>query len=388
MGSKINFLLCLAGAIFLTYAITGTGGIFVTILLITALVFSLTIKIITSKTLSISVELSTEVINKGENFEAKVLIGKGTILPTCFVDFELGFTENISSEEVPKYRVISAKRSGDVINIPLKAELSGGGSVYLKSVTLADFLGISKKKIPVGDEVRRVSILPRIPDTGTQAEIMKTVSESITFEDSDEESDETALGSTGVPGYDHRQYVEGDPLKKINWKMSSKRNILMVRLDEKITSSSQVFQLDYPEKENADREYYENADLIIEASLAMLNMMIRQGYESEYSFYLDGWQTVDVKDYKSITYLQEQLGKIRPYPLSFRFPDININQKNRPLVCFTTCDRKMTGEINELAENVSGMFVVTKYSGIMGFSNNIWTVNKEFEFEKTQNGGV
>ena len=304
MGSKINFLLCLAGAIFLTYAITGTGGIFVTILLITALVFSLTIKIITSKTLSISVELSTEVINKGENFEAKVLIGKGTILPTCFVDFELGFTENISSEEVPKYRVISAKRSGDVINIPLKAELSGGGSVYLKSVTLADFLGISKKKIPVGDEVRRVSILPRIPDTGTQAEIMKTVSESITFEDSDEESDETALGSTGVPGYDHRQYVEGDPLKRINWKMSSKKNILMVRLDEKITSSSQVFQLDYPEKENADRGYYENSDLIIEASLAMLNMMIRQGYESEYSFYLDGWQTVAVKDYKSLIYLQ------------------------------------------------------------------------------------
>lgn len=33
-----------------------------------------------------------------------------------------------------------------------------------------------------------------------------------------------------------------------------------------------------------------NIDNIVEASLAMLSMLIMEGFESEYNYYLDGWK--------------------------------------------------------------------------------------------------
>ena len=40
----------------------------------------------------------------------------------------------------------------------------------------------------------------------------------------------------GFPGYDNREYVPGDPLKRINWKQSAKRNKLLVRLDDEMAA--------------------------------------------------------------------------------------------------------------------------------------------------------
>lgn len=94
----------------------------------------------------------------------------------------------------------------------------------------------------------KIKIMPNIPDTGSQTELLKATSENASFDDNESESDENALGLTGVPGYDHRQYEIGDPLKRINWKLSSKRDELMVRLDEKVTASSQAFSLIYQAK--------------------------------------------------------------------------------------------------------------------------------------------
>ena len=55
----------------------------------------------------------------------------------------------------------------------------------------------------------------------------------------------------------------------------------MVRLDEKVTASSQAFFLDIP-SEDHDPMFAMNIDNIVEASLAMLSMLIMEGFESEY----------------------------------------------------------------------------------------------------------
>ena len=302
------------------------------------------------------------------------------------MEFEIGTSLNISSDESLTFRLISARRDFEKIKIPLKADYCGEGSVFIKSVTLIDYLGVYKKKLSLDELSKYIKVLPSIPDTGTQVEVIKSASSNMSFDDSDEETNETSLGLTGVPGYDHRQYVEGDPLKRINWKMSSKRNILMVRLDEKVTSASLVFRLDYPEYNDGGKDYVVNSDRIIEASLAMLAILLNQGYESEYNYYLDGWQTLEIKDDKSLVYLQEQLGGIRPYPEQYRIPDKNINTKNKSEICFTTCSKSMTKQLAEFVDGFNGSLVVTKESGLDGIFPDTWTVNSDFEFEKLQGG--
>ena len=382
MRNIFNFIVCLAIAVLLTIEISGTGGVFIIVLLLCSFFISAALLAVTYKTLQISVELSTRIVNKGESFDAQININKKTFLPTSFIEIEIGSTPNVSCEKTSKFKIISSKKDGDVFTLSMLAELCGNAEVFVKSVTLVDYLGIIRKKITFDESVKNISIIPHIPQTGSQAEVLKSTSENMSFDDSDEESDETALNSTGVPGFEHREYVTGDPLKRINWKLSSKKNVFMVRLDEKVTSSSQIFQLDYPECETPDRLYYENTDKIIESSLAMLAMLLNEGFESEFNFYLGSWQMVKVRDYKDIQYLQEQLAGIKPYPIDKRLPDVNINKKGKAQICFTTCMVNMKKELSVLLDGMNGSLVVSKMSGVGKVTGNIWSVTDDFEFEK------
>ncbi len=381
----ISFLFCFFVAALLTYEISGAGGIFIMTLLLIAFVLSIGIMLASAKTVSVSLELSSDIVGKGESFEAEIVIDKKTFLPTSFVEVELGCSPNVGlAEENVKFRLICAKPDGERFKVSLNADLCGLGTVYVKSVGLSDYLSIFGKKINSETERKEIKIIPRIPDTGSQSEVIKSTSENISYDDSDEESDETAVGLTGVPGYEHRNYVQGDPLKRVNWKLSSKRDQLMVRLDEKVTSSSQVFLLDYPICENPDRAYYENADMIIEASLAMLSILLRAGFESEFNYYLDGWEMVEIKDEKALQYLQERLAGIRPYTYENRIPNKNINAKGKSQLCFTSCMSHMKKELEILLDGFSGSLVVTKNSGIGKVKADMWTVDGDFEFMKMQ----
>lgn len=380
-----SFLFCFLVAALMTYEISGSGGIFVMTLLLTALVISVLIMFAAVKTVMVSLELSTDIVGKGDSFEAEIVIEKRTFLPTPFVEIELDCSPNILlSEDRRKFKLICAKRDGERFKVSVKADLCGLGTVCVKSVSLSDYLGIFGKKIKFAVENKEIKIIPRIPDTGSQAEVIKSTSENMAFDDSDEESDETAVGLTGTPGYEHRNYVQGDPLKRVNWKLSSKRDQLMVRLDEKVTSSSQIFLLDYPEREVPDRTYYENADMIIESSLAMLSILLRAGFESEFNYYLDGWEMVEVSDEQALQYLQERLAGIKSYPSESRIPDKDINAKGKAQLCFTACMSDMKKELEVLIDSFSGSLVVTKNSGIGKVKSDMWTVDSDFEFMKMQ----
>ncbi|MBO5449460.1 MAG: DUF58 domain-containing protein [Ruminococcus sp.] len=385
MKSFLSYLLCILTAALLTYEISGTGGIFIIILLSSALAVSAAVLIVSARSVKVDIKLSTSIVGKGDGFDAEICVRKGTLLPTCFVELDLGFTPNVEPQaDKVKLRIISASRDGDVIRVPFKAALSGCGRVWAESVTLMDYLGIFRKKFHAENGGCEIRIIPSIPDTGSQTQVLRSTSENASFDDSDEESDETAVGLTGIPGYEHRQYVSGDPLKRINWKLSSKRDVLMVRLDEKVSASSQVFRLDYPEREQADRAYYENADLITEASLGMMAMLLRSGFESEYNFYLDGWECVKIRDEKDLVYLQERLAGIRPYPPEHRLPDHDINKKGKAQLCFTVCMGDMNRELAVLLGDFTGSLAVSEASGVGKVRNDTWSINKDFEFTKMQ----
>ena len=253
----------------------------------------------------------------------------------------------------------------------------------IKNIILHDYLGIITLRLHSSrfeKAVGKIKIMPNIPDTGTQTELLKATSENAAFDDNESESDENALGLTGVPGYDHRQYEIGDPLKRINWKLSSKRDELMVRLDEKVTASSQAFFLDIP-ADNGDPMFAMNVDNVIEASLAMLSMLIMEGYESEYNYYLDGWKSMKIKQAGDLIELQNELAAVSPYPPEKRFAFSHEIGKTAP-ICFTACMATSLGDFSSLLEEFNGSFVVTRLSGIDKQTENMWLVDESFEFRK------
>ena len=381
-----HFVLCFIMAIALAYLISGSGGVFVAMLLLMAHLFSLAMLVVSVKSVDVSLSLSSAIVNRGDSFSAQLRFDKKTMLPSSFVEVTIGVTPNIEGEsEIMTYKLMCAGLHGEVIDIPLKAVMCCGGEIRIEKIEFIDYLGMIGRKRAKLPEKCTVRILPRIPDTGTQTEMLRAVSSNISFDDTDEESDETSSALTGVPGYEHRQYIAGDPLKRVNWKLSSKKDQLMVRLDEKITSSSQIFRLDIPVAEVPDKDSYTMMDISVEGSLALLSMLVRSGYESEYNYCIEGrWEQQTVSDLGSLTMLQERLAGIVPYPAELRDPDHDINEKGKAMICFTACTGAMTKELAELADGFNGNIVIVRESGINALRSDMWSVDREFEFTKLQ----
>ena len=124
------------------------------------------------------------------------LYNKKTIFPSSFIEVTLAVTPNIEGEDGSlAYRFICTGLRGDSIEIPLKAILCGGAEVSVEKITFTDYLGIfsmKKKKLP---EMCKVKILPRIPDTGSQSEVLRSVSQNLSFDDSAVISSSASLNS-------------------------------------------------------------------------------------------------------------------------------------------------------------------------------------------------
>ena len=124
-----------------------------------------------------------------------------------------------------------------------------------------------------------------------------------------------------------------------------------------------------------------NIDNIVEASLAMLSMLIMEGFESEYNYYLDGWKSMKIKQAGDIIELQNDLAAIAPYPQEKRFAFSHEIGKTAP-ICFTACMATSQGEFSSLMEEFNGSFVVTRLSGLDKQTENMWLVDETFEFRK------
>lgn len=118
------------------------------------------------------------------------------------------------------------------IKITLTAPQCGLSRLEIDRVVLRDFLGAVYLDSPVRPEPAAAAVLPRIVDyTGPEVPV------SLLPSDDDEDAAQSQL-TGGFPGYDHREYVPGDPLRRINYKLSAKKHRLLVRKDENIASES------------------------------------------------------------------------------------------------------------------------------------------------------
>ncbi len=107
-----------------------------------------------------------------------------------------------------------------------KASHSGINRLKLDLITVRDFAGLFNLKVKVEQEAKK-AVLPKIVDYNGP-EIIPSV---LPADDEDAEEGVSVMRG-GLPGCEHRDYVPGDSPKRINYKLSAKRNRLLVRLDE------------------------------------------------------------------------------------------------------------------------------------------------------------
>ena len=381
--SFLSYAGCIGIALAVMYFLDGTAGVILTAALICAFVISIVMTLAVMRSITVTLTADRTALSKGDDAVMTAALSKTLILPAPVVEIYTDATPQLELSGT-LYKAAVAGRETNRIKIPIKALHSGACEFRITRIALTDYLGIFTFRLKLSEEQSRVkmSVYPDIPDAAVQTDFLKTTTQFQSNDDDDEESDENSITPTGMPGYDHRQYVPGDPLKRINWKLSSKRDIYMIRLDEQIRGAGQMFFLDCQPCEEDDR-ILTVRDTVIEGMLTMLTMLVREGREATFFYCKEGlWLSADIHDNSDIFRLQEQLGEYTPCEAPSLIPP-EITAAGKTPICFTAAYAENQGSAAQIAAQApEGLIICALSSGLQGISPNLWTISQEYEFKK------
>lgn len=385
LSSLLSYLGCIAMALFVAFVIEGTIGMVLTYALIIALIASLLMTLAVLRSIHVEAVLTNTALSKGERLFCQMKIRNRSFLPAPPLQVEIEASAHFILEGE---NVLSGSVTGKGVNclsFPLRALHSGKARIRIRQLRLTDYLGIFSFGIKYDDAVSRLSVAvyPNIPPVSLQTSFLRSTGHFARDEEDEEESNESSAMPTGLAGYDHRVYIPGDPIKRINWKMSSKRDILMVRLDEQIKGSGRVILLDIPEAELNNHTLIVR-DNVIEGALALLTSLLNEGREALFYYCKQGlWICADIKNVTDIYELQEALSDLEADEKASVMPPALMQDAKSP-ICFTAATGSSTYTAEYIAAHRPDAIIIASYAASLPvISASQWILSEGFDLGRT-----
>ncbi|MBO4338259.1 MAG: DUF58 domain-containing protein, partial [Lachnospiraceae bacterium] len=212
------------------------------------------------------VDASTHFAQTDDTATAFIMVDNPSFFPipdchiTCEITSAFYPCEKSFEINIPAYS--KAVFSAD---LPLEFKRCGCYQIRLKELSAYDYLHVFSFKRKL-DDICEINVYPRAEET--------QVFEPSAYGEGFDEFEETAAkGNTSSNVTDIREYIPGDRLQKIHWKLSAKTAKLMVKENEQ-TSSNQFTIL---------TELY-----LPEASSSLLNESLTHGYNLAMSLIKSG----------------------------------------------------------------------------------------------------
>ncbi len=278
MKNIIN-VLAIAFLVFIfTFYVDGEMGVILIAFLLFAPLVSLFFAIYARKRVSIFFDCDGYV-KKGSELEVTVTVSKEGRFPLAFVEVET-YASSVFSvrKKILRFSLFSEDKLSYKMKIP--AETGGNGEIGVTSVCSCGFLGFVKLKVPSRiPSPKSVGVIPEVPNVSASSALFRNIADIVMTSEDDEENDTAMMFSTNTtPGYEHREYVYGDSLKRINWKLSSKAAKLMVRLDEAASAVQPCILLDLYRESGADELLcIKREEKLLQSVFGLLELMIKQG---------------------------------------------------------------------------------------------------------------
>ena len=302
---NLKYVISAIAVAFLVYIFTfymdGEMGIILLAFVLFAPLVSLAFALYARKNVTVSVDCDPY-INKGGKLKVTVHISKQTSIPLAVLEIKPYISEVFQNDNI-SYK-LSLMGAGDrTFTFETDALYGGNGEIGLEAVNSCGFLGFMKFPIQISDDRISVGVIPEIPDIKASSALLRSIANVVATTENEEDNETNMMFSSNtVPGYEHREYVQGDPLKRINWKLSSKKNTLMVRLDEASASVQPVVILDlYRKSGSAPIDAIVDEEKLISAVFGLLNALIRQGIACTFMFRGESGETevdnIDNPDY-------------------------------------------------------------------------------------------
>lgn len=279
--------------IFLLF-ISGSAGWTLVFAFLLAVVISIITTLISHRRYTVEAEEFSGLVNVGEECTIRINVRKNGF---CLIPY-LTLHGSFSGKSFA-IKLSLLTKSSVTAEVTLKPDSCGLNKAVITHAYTEDFLWILKLKRK--QDVRSdVAVLPRkVEYTGPE------VTPSLLPSQSERREDGMTVPFGGTPGYEHREYINGDSPRRINYKLSAKKQTLMVRLDESNGTESTNILL----PQGADGSCFEQA-LALAEKLAMKNAP---------SAIFHGSDSFEAESPSSLSKLREWL--------AFRDPDSIIETK-------------------------------------------------------------
>lgn len=315
---KIISLLGVVAILFVfTFYIDGEIGMILTAFIAFAAVISVLFAFFGRKRIAVSFDCDGYV-KKGGTLTVNVTVEKQGGFPLGIVSIKTASDAVFGCAEKTFRLSLSGKKRKD-FSYTIDAITGGNGEISVVSVYSSGFMGFIGFRI-TGElpAPKSVGVIPEIPKIRSSSMLFRNIADSVITSDDESSSDSAMLYSANTaPGYDHREYVQGDPLKRVNWKLSVKKDKLMVRLDEAAASVQPVVMLDLYRGRNADANNAVIAEeKLICAVFGLITQLIEQGVASTFVYYGAGGEltaeSVESPDHSSQLLLKVLAEKVIP----------------------------------------------------------------------------
>lgn len=374
--SLVNYLAAMGLALVFALYLSGRIGWFILAAFICAPVISVLLTLPFLSRIYAETDISASVLSKGDDCEMTVTFGNGCFLPSPPVIVEMFDSPSARTSE-KRFNLSLMPFSEDSFSVKYRMRICGSCEIGAAKVRITDFFGIfsfAPKSIDLQSLTAKLAVIPDIGEISASDEQARRASELAAEADDSEDTTENTFNTFGgFPGYDSRDYVPGDPLKRINWKQSAKRGRLLVRMDDETMCSSvaviidsvflrdEIFIPAFIKSDNfigcTDDELVPfAAQYAVESALGYAKNFLERKYSVTFMFHSEnGWNIYNTADESDLTQIRTDLASY-----SFmnergknRFPAEELTEQKGSVSVF--CTPYFDDELNvQLSEYLSG----------------------------------
>lgn len=243
----IGYMLALSFIVIFALYCSGRVGWFLLIVAVALPLLSAVITRVYAHLISIDVDIEETMLAKNNHCTLLVKVKNESFLPTPDILIYFLRNDHCNTADTCVSIAVGPRRTLQ-FTVDYEALYAGGSCLGVDRVYVKSLIGDGSVRIAdsrINNKSWVVGIIPEISYIPSDDPVIANVfSATISDNSNDETVDETSLMFGGFPGYEYREYQPGDPLKRINSKLSAKKGTLMVRLDERMATSSVALVLD------------------------------------------------------------------------------------------------------------------------------------------------
>ena len=282
--------------------------VFITLLLL-PLFFLAQVLLVRRKLYVVLTSKSKLAVEGLDKIEMRLLVGNASYLPATCVKIKLIYKNLFAEEEESKqvFTLNVGPKSERCIDFSMKSTHTGLVKVKVTQIKVYDFIRLFSRKSKSKPELE-ISVLPEIYSVGCNISIREP-----DFVESD-------IFSKNKPGddpsevFDIREYKEGDRIHRIHWKLSSKKDAIMIKdYSLPIANLATVLINTSVPKEISNKLDY--MDALMETTASICYHLVTNNYCHTVAWYEqheENYVSTTLEDLDSMYYMLGDLLKVTP----------------------------------------------------------------------------